>query len=294
MSAALDIARFEDDVQDQAVLSAPLAFKAVPAEEHASERVVYLEASSEDEDLQGETILRSALWASRAYFVKRGNLDIDHLSVLGRKLGVRRYWEYEIGRPTDVRKDGKIWVRGYLYEGCEHADSVWRSFHYKPPQVWFASVSGAILARDSLDQTKITEVRWNNLALTREPVNHKLRSSVSTRPIGPFGKGHLTLVGREEFAKALTAGYGSDAGALTGGAALRRESLAGASSRTRYREFRRLASRRVLSRQMAKTFTRGDLRTWALDCGYDDESAAMVADQFFKDLVSDLKNRRER
>jgi hypothetical protein len=45
---------------------------------------------------------------------------------------------------------------------------------------------------------------------------------------------------------------------------------------------------------MAKTFTRGDLRTWALDCGYDDESAAMVADQFFKDLVSDLKNRRER
>ena len=286
MSAAIDIGN------DQAVLDAAFVFKAMPLEE-GDDRFIYLESSRQTEDLQGETILRKALWTSRDYYISRGNIDIDHVSVLGRRMGVEKWWEYEIGRPTDVRlKDGVVWVKGYLYKGCTMADSVWETLNYNPPQVWFASVSGAILARDPTDPSKITEVRWNNTALTREPVNHKIRAAVSTQPIGAFAKG-LSLVpklGADAFAKALTAGYGTDSAGFTGGAALRMESLAGAHT-DGYRRFKAHASRKLLKRG-ARIFTRAHLESWARECGYSEQDAAGAADRFYKDVATDLKQKR--
>ncbi len=197
-------------------------------------RFVYVEASNESKDFQNEVILAKALKESAPYYLRYGNLDLDHVTQIGRKSGVADYHFYEIGRPVDVRVgENTTFVKGEIYAGdgpsSERANLFWDSItRTDPPQRWYPSVGGQVLdAEPRIDddgKTRvITKVRWSNIGFSKTPVNLKV-PEVSAMPIGVFAK---AFDGYGLDLKALEAGYGTDSAALTGGGALRRQSLEG-------------------------------------------------------------------
>lgn len=218
-----------------------LVLKASPSEEEGN-RFLYFEASNEDTDHQGEVILQKALRESSDYYLRHGNIDLSHYTIMGPKAGIANHYDYEVGRPVAVQMRGeKTFVKAQLYTGtspmAKNANMVWESLtRQNPPAKWFASVGGAVLAKSvrldaKLGRVAVVErVRWNNTALDRCPVN-KTVGEISTAPIGTFAKS----LGGFYFAKSdagaapagLTAGYGTDSATLTGGAAMRRQSLDG-------------------------------------------------------------------
>lgn len=223
--------------------------KATAAEERG-ERILYFEASNEGLDHQNEVVLAKALSDSADYYLRHGNLDISHYTVLGPRSGLANFMEFEIGRPVEVRAGGgSTFVKAQLYRGdspmAKNADLVWSSMtRQNPPQRWYPSVGGAVLSKsiriDPDTKAKVAvvdKVRWSNVALDRCPVNRTV-GEVSTMPVGVFTKS----MGGFVLGKALEAGYGTDSAALTGGGALRKQSLHGAPPQS-YDEFReRLAT----------------------------------------------------
>lgn len=200
------------------------------AASEGGKRIIYLEASNEDVDLQGEKILAKALQDSAPYYLRHGNVDLKHYTVSG---AVPNHLEYEIGRPVAVEVGrGKTFVKAELYQGnsamARHADMVWESLtQQQPPARWYASVGGAVLSKsvqsdpDTGERVAVvSRVRWFNTALDRCPVNSTV-PTVSAQPIGLFAKS----LGGFVICKGLEAGYGTDSAALTGGAALREQSL---------------------------------------------------------------------
>lgn len=199
-------------------------------------RILYIEASNEGRDYQDEVVLAKALADSSDYYLRHGNVDLDHFSILGPKAGIPDYMEYEIGKPAEVRANGKsTFVKAELYQGesamARKANMVWDSqTKQTPPSRWYPSVGGAVLAKSiKLDPENgakvavIERVRWNNLALSRTPVNKSV-PEVSLAPVGIFAKSLGGFV-----IKALDAGnYSTDAVGKTGGAALGMQSLDGA------------------------------------------------------------------
>ncbi|MBW6397037.1 hypothetical protein KPL78_04215 [Roseomonas sp. HJA6] len=224
-----------DRAEQTSFLSLRDCLKATPAEE-GGERFVYLEASNEARDHQGEVVLAKALKDSADYYLRYGNLDLDHITQLGPKAGIPNYPTFEIGRPAEVRiTGGRTFVKGQVYRGegpvAAKANDFWDSLtKISPPQRWYPSVGGAVVAKDTeLDpktkgrRTVIRQVRWTNIGFSKTPVNLSV-PSVSTVPIGAlaksWGPGGLDLT------KALeVSGGGTDAAALTGGAALAKQSL---------------------------------------------------------------------
>lgn len=210
-------------------------FKARPAEE-AGERVLYLEASNEHLDLQGERVLAKSLRDSADHFLRYGNLDIDHRTLLPpRGIGDNPYL-WEIGQPVDVRSDDdRTLVKAILYRGdgraADAANLVWESMtKVSPPARWYPSVGGQVLGRgkavDPLTKAEtpvITKVRWTNIGLSRTPVNPAVPPA-STIPAEVFAKCCLPG-GCFDLSKAVEAGYGTDVATLTGAAAVRRESM---------------------------------------------------------------------
>lgn len=212
--------------------------KARPAEE-GRERVLYFEASNESPDLQNERVLAKSLEDSAEHFLRYGNLDIDHRTLLPPRIPGENPMLWEIGQPVDARIDGgSTFVKAILYQGdgptAQNANYVWDSLtRQSPPARWYPSVGGQILGRDTevdpLTKAKvnlITKVRWTNIGLSRTPVNQAV-STVATVPVGVFAK-CCTAAGCFDLGKALEAGYGTDAASLTGGGALRKQSLDGA------------------------------------------------------------------
>jgi len=217
-----------------AFLSVSDLLKATPVTE-GDNRFVYFEASNESVDQQGEVVLAKALAESAAYYLQFGNLDIDHYTQIGAKLGIPNYELFEIGRPIDVRLDrGSTFVKAQVYRGegpaAEQANGFWSSVtDLSPPKRWFPSVGGKVISKaitiDPATKAKraiIEKVRWSNVGLSRMPVNANL-ATVSTVPFGALTKS-LCAEGFD-FAKAMEAGYGTDAATLSGAGALRRQSL---------------------------------------------------------------------
>jgi hypothetical protein len=218
-------------------LSFPGLLKARPATE-GEDRFVYFEASNESRDLQGEVVMCKALEDSADYYLKFGNVDVDHVTQIGAKAGIPGYSGFEIGRPVDVRvKSPSTFVKAQIYTGsgqmAKMANEVWESLtSLNPPARWYPSVGGAVLEKGQvLDpetkamHTVVRKVRWTNVGLSRTPVNHTV-ATVGTVPLGAlaksWGAGGLAI----DLEKSLdTGGYGTDAAALTGGAALRKQSL---------------------------------------------------------------------
>jgi len=205
------------------------------------QRVVYFEASNEGVDQQDEVIAAKALAESADYFKRYGNIDIDHYTLIGKpdpakgRPGIPGCELYEIGRPIDVRQTGKTtFVKAEIYTGsgpaAERANDFWSSItDLNPPQRWYPSVGGAVLAKGieidpktKLRKAIVSKVRWTNIGVSKTPVNQHV-GTCATIPLGAFAKS-WTSAGLD-FAKALEAGYGTDSAVLSGGAAMRRQSL---------------------------------------------------------------------
>lgn len=195
------------------------------AHEDGGERFVYCEPSNEAIDRQGERVLSRALVEAAPYFLKFGNVDLEHRTIRAAQRQVLpdgtvippdtfpRRWE--IGRPVEFKDSPKLLVKARIYRGHEAADDFWRSLQIGMP--WWPSVGGMTLGKAGTD---VYKVLWNNLGLAPYPVNTEV--------------GTVAVVPPEEFLKALMAGpAGTDSAAFTGGPALRRESLAGGVKRRR-------------------------------------------------------------
>ena len=225
------------DAENIDQLRFPGLLKATPSTEGGS-RFVYFEASNEAKDLQGEIVLAKALAGSADYYLRFGNVDVDHVTQVGAKAGIPDYLLFEIGKPVEVRTDApSTFVKAQIYTGsgqtAEKANQVWESLtELNPPARWYPSVAGGVLAKaqerdpDTGEMhTVVRAVRWTNVGLSRTPVNHTV-STVGTVPIGQLAKcwgvGGLAI----DLNKALDSGdYQTDAATKTGGAALSKQSL---------------------------------------------------------------------
>lgn len=273
--------------------------KATPAEEDG-ERFIYFEASNEGVDQQGERVLAKALEDSAAHFLKFGNIDLDHYTILGPRMGLANPMSYEVGRPVDVTvRDNRTFVKAQLYKGsgelARNANMVWESMtQLQPPARWYPSVGGSVLAKSvQIDpETKskvgvVTKVRWTNVALSRTPVNQHLPAA-QTAPIGTFAKS----LGGFVFSKSLEAGYGSDVATLAGGSALRVQSLDGVPQS--YFDFRERMSGAIRSRE-AKIQTVDGLVAYSVkEFRLSPDEATEWVDRFMGDLKSRLNKRGSR
>lgn len=274
-------------------------FKSATPVEEAGQRMVYLEASNEALDAQGEVVLQKALADAAPYFLRYGNLDIDHYTQVGAKRGIKDFNNYEIGRPVDVRFDGpETLVKGQIYQGdgpaAEQANHFWSSLtEITPPARWYPSVGGAVEAgkdvidRDSLAKRRlITKVRWTNIGFSKTPVNQAV-PEVSSVPFGALAKSFAA--GAFDLDKALEAGYGSDVAALEGGAALRKQSLHGVP--INYWDFRNRLAAAVTGGAVSAPRIAA-LADYAVDqLGISRGQAAEWVHRFLADLKHHLKRR---
>jgi hypothetical protein len=262
--------------------------KTTPSEEYG-ERFLYLEASNETVDYQDEIVLQKALSDSAEYFLRHGNIDLSHYTILGPKSGIPNFMEFEIGKPVDVALDYKrTFVKAQLYRGespmAHNANMVWDSLtKQSPPSRWYPSVGGAVLSKSVKIDPKlkskvavIEKVRWNNVALDRCPANASV-PEVSTIPVGVFTKSLGGYV-----IKTLEAGYGTDSASLTGGGALRRQSLYGAP--ISYFDFREKLSASVKSGQVKRVSARTLTEYAANHFDMEHDDAAKWVERFMRDL----------
>lgn len=270
--------------------------KASPVEE-GGERFIYVEASRETRDQQGEVVLAKALKDSADVFRRFGVVDLDHKSMpaVAQRMGITNPDEWIIGQPADVRfKDGVTFVKAHLRRGdsplAARANIVWEGLtKVAPPTRYYASVGGAVLGREvKIDPvTKdrvpvITKTRWNNLALSLNPVNPDL-APATTAPVGVFAKSLDGFV----ISKALEAGYGTDSATLTDGAALRKQSLHGTVQN--YLQMREVLAGDVRS---GKAGNKPGLRDLVRYCsgkfGLSLDEAAEFVERFVRDLKTSL------
>lgn len=262
-------------------------------------RLVYFEASNQDVDHVGEIVLQKALLDTQDYFIRHGNIDLGHYTIMGPKAGIPNHLEYEIGRPLRVVPRGsKTFVEGVLYQGegpmAKNADMVWHSMtKQRPPARWYASVGGAVLSkkihRDQATGQRVAvidRVRWNNIALDRCPANRTV-GEVSTQPLGVFAKS----LGGFVLAKQLSAGGSASNVGLTGGAALRSESLDRGTQSTTYPDLRERLAGAIRSQSVAATpaALSAHLRN---TFGLSPDKAAETVERFLADLRAGRRNPR--
>lgn len=272
--------------------------KATPVEE-GGERIIYVEASKESRDQQGEIVLAKALKDSVDVFKKFGVLDMDHKSMptIAKAYGIEDPENWIIGQPVDVSFNGgttivKAQLRRGLTKLAERANKVWEGLtQVSPPDRYYASVGGAVTGRevrfDPLTKARvpvITGTRWNNLALSLTPVHAEL-DPASTTPIGTFAKSLDGFV-----LKTLTAGYGTDSANLSGGAAMRKQSLQGAPMN--YFDFRNKLAEHLRGGQVGKNpGARAIVQHCSKIFGLSPGDASEYVERFYRDLNTGLNKR---
>lgn len=186
------------------------AIKAYPTVEQG-QRILYMEASNEHRDFQGERIMASALEESIPYFLKFGRIDLDHASVTKEIRGQRvNPYAWEIGRPLDARvRDGAVWVKAGIFSSndrsgapnrfTEAADIFWDSLHTTPPVLWYPSIAGDVyqggdrtVGGPEGETVEVTRLRWHSVGLSRTPVNQSVQP-VTTVPLRAFAKAFGSL-----------------------------------------------------------------------------------------------------
>jgi hypothetical protein len=292
-----------DDLPDYIALG---GFLKASASADGQRRLLYMEASNEVSDYQNEMVLQKALHDSSDYFLRHGNIDLDHFSILGPNgPGRADYMSYEIGTPCEVSMHGKTtFVKAELNRSkgsgdggllCKNANMVWDSMtRQSPPARWYPSVGGAVMAKgiriDPVTQRRIgviEKVRWNNIGLTRTPVNPSVPEA-SAIPIGVFAK----ALGGFVMAKTLTAGYGTDSATLTGGASLRKQSLHGVPiSYWAWREgiSKSIRDGKVAANPGARELVAHSMKTYSLSAA----DASEHVEHFLTDLGTGLNKRRQ-
>lgn len=222
---------------DAVHFSAPGLFKSVAVQEGA-QRILYMQASDESVDLHGEKMLAKSLQGSADYFLKYGNIDLNHRSILPPRHPNEVTELWEIGKPLEVSVvNDRTLVKAAIYSGdgpgANNANIFWDFLTNVNPAVpWYPSVGGSVLPGgktveiDPVTKDKVTlisSVRWSNIGLSRTPVNTSV-PAVSVFGSETFAK-CLTADGHFDLSKALEAGTGTDSATLTGGAALGTQSL---------------------------------------------------------------------
>jgi hypothetical protein len=177
-----------------------MLLKANPSME-GGQRVVYLEASTEVRDLQGDKVLQSALQAAIPYFLQYGRIDLDHASVTGEIRGARvNPYAFEIGKPLSAKADGgSIWVKAGIFSSLdpsnkftEAADIFWDSLHTSPAVSWYPSIAGDVFSEQTIEENgqptqEVRGLRWHSIGLSRTPVNQGV-GPVTTVPVRAFAK----------------------------------------------------------------------------------------------------------
>lgn len=194
------------------------------------ERILFIEASREDVDQENEIVLCRALRESAPYFLKFGNVDLDHRTMFSDP-SVNNPYKFEIGKPVaiDCDDNGVTMVKVRLYQGSgesvELANYVWSSLtQQEPPMVWYASVGGEITDKekrimpDGSQVSVVKGVRWSNMALSKTPCLTTLHPA-SLTPIGAFAKSAV--------AKAMESFTETDSNAIEGYQSLIPQSLDG-------------------------------------------------------------------
>ncbi|MGF7108250.1 hypothetical protein [Treponema pedis] len=177
-----------------------------------------VEASNENLDLEQQRVLQEALLNSKDYFLTNGVISKDHLhqQIVGDGENKRIIFneEYVIGEPLKVYTEGgKTRVRGKLYKLNEHAQKFIKLLQEGSTRIK-ASVGGIAplvqkVKENGREVGKVVSVLWNDLALTISPVNPTVGAAYMVKSLNSL-----------EFVKALSAGYGTDSAAFTGGRAL--------------------------------------------------------------------------
>lgn len=278
-------------------LSIEAMFKAIPAEE-SGQRFVYMEASNEARDLQNERVLAKALEDSADYYLKFGNLDLEHYSLIG-KPNPKKGWAgipnpelYEIGRPVAVRVDkGRTFVKAQVYTGegptTENANMFWASLtSQNPPARWYPSVGGVPLAKSvQVDKSSgeriavVEKVRWTNIGMSRTPVNPDLPVAQTV----PFDALAKSLAAGGFVIKGLEAGYGTDSAQLAGGAALRKQSLDRVPKN--YFDLRERLAGAVRTGKLGKKCNAEGMHAYCIkEFGLSHDEAAEHVERFMRDL----------
>lgn len=176
------------------------------------------EASNENLDIQEQRVLKSALLNSKDYFLTNGIISKDHLhkQVIGE--GDERQVIYNedfiIGEPLEVyEKDGVVRVKGLLYKDNPYAQKFINLLKEGSSRVK-ASIGGflpiiKLEEKDGKKEEVVTNLLWNDLALTISPVNPTVSSAYIVKSLSSL-----------QFVKALSAGYETDALRMQGGRAL--------------------------------------------------------------------------
>lgn len=170
----------------------------IKAEKRDGKRVVALEASNNEVDLEGDVILQEALLNSKDSFLADGHIDIDHLSEIGASLNppIPNPNSYIVGVPLEVNdlgggrtevvceisqsSDGSFDPKAHQY------DMLWESLNRNPPVKWRASIFGYPIAEKIEDCSQTTcshgatrylvkGIDWRSLAFTRTPMNDKIK-----------------------------------------------------------------------------------------------------------------------
>ena len=81
----------------------PMIVKARP---DLGERVIEVEASNQAVDSEGDVVLQAALLGSADAFLRKGHIDIDHISEIGSRYGIRNTGDFVIGKPREVKDLG--------------------------------------------------------------------------------------------------------------------------------------------------------------------------------------------
>jgi hypothetical protein len=190
--------------------------------------IVIIEASNEDLDYQGESVLQTALLNSKEYFLQNGVVSYDHKHLPSPE--VYKYdpeWnaeKYVLGKPLSakpgINKDGKatVFVKAALYKSNKIAQEIISKLADGIGTVK-ASVGGRrVVKEDRFNPTTlsavptIVSVDWDEVALTYKPVNQTL---------GP------TVLSPSAFVKSLTAGSSVNPATMDGGNALQTQGSIG-------------------------------------------------------------------
>jgi hypothetical protein len=242
----------------------------VKAEESDGKWNVFLQASNESIDQDQEKTLMKALQDQADYYLGHGVISWDH------KQKQLHDPSFIIGEPTDVAFNGnsETLVKGILYKENKKAQGLMENLMSKSSR-FGASIGGYILHKA---QNVIDKVFWDETAITHKPVNDETL-------------GKVQLMSFPEFAKALMAGAGVDAGSFTGGRALAGESLQGASQESSGEEkglslsdtdLRQLFNRFLAAVRRGEVRTTNDVLAFVLDEGYSSGVAADIVQFIFQ------------
>ena len=256
-------------------------FSFIKGEEKDGKHIIYLEASNESKDQEGEIVIMKALKNAAEDYCSKGVISWDH------QHQIKNDPEFIIGEPLDVKftNNNSTIVKGMLYKQNPKANSVWNNIQSGSTR-FGASIGGSILNKaDNI----INAVIWRDLAITHKPVNDTT-----------FG--HVQMIPFTEFAKALMAGAGVNAGAYTGGRALTGENLQdhvvdGTFGQTDiiknlpYEESRNFFDNVLVMIKHEKIMSMNDVISYTLDQGYD-RGVASTLIQFIAKKLPYLRERR--